>query len=517
MQQQGLALGDADFQLLAKLLLKIKGCTLSDDIALADAIMYERDNNIGNQQYLEAVHNCLKFRYLYQQKVSRQRIDMSAAIGQIVSTIIRGIRLPAQRKRLYEDVEYLVSSEHNQLGMSGESPGQYPQSSHIPNSQVAYHNDQAPTKKVKFKLDAMEELIPVVELSEAMGNSPGCIRYPPADKNDFKIAIICALPLEADAVLSLFDVHWDIDGRYGSGLNAYSIGMIGRHNVVLVHMPEMGKVSAASAIATCQYKFAGIKLGLVVGICGAVPFGKSREDILLGDVVISRGIIQYDFGKQYPNGFVRKGNQDILCGHKDIQTFLARLETQRSRKRLQKRSSEYLSVLHEKLGEAASYPGADKDWLFKSDYHHKHQTPSGRLKCAACKKTNDLVCETAITSSCDELGCDKTKLVSRRRLDKAADTAANGQDDIHSPVIHFGLFASGDTVMKSSEVRDNIAAKENVIAFEMEGAGASANFPCLVIKGACDYADSHKSKKWQNYAAATAAACMKALLEDWYS
>jgi len=70
--------------------------------------------------------------------------------------------------------------------------------------------------------------------------------------------------------------------------------------------------------------------------------------------------------------------------------------------------------------------------------------------------------------------------------------------------------------MKSGEDRDNIAARYGVIAFEMEGAGVWENFPgSLVIKGVCDYADSHKSKRWQGYAAATAAAVMKGFLENW--
>lgn len=69
--------------------------------------------------------------------------------------------------------------------------------------------------------------------------------------------------------------------------------------------------------------------------------------------------------------------------------------------------------------------------------------------------------------------------------------------------------------MKSGQDRDEIAAREGVIAFEMEGAGVWDNFPCVVIKGVCDYADSHKNKDWQKYAAATAAACMKAFLEQW--
>ena len=57
-----------------------------------------------------------------------------------------------------------------------------------------------------------------------------------------------------------------------------------------------------------------------------------------------------------------------------------------------------------------------------------------------------------------------------------------------------------------------IAADGELIAFEMEGAGVWDHFPTIVIKSACDYADSHKNKKWQGYAAATAAAFAKELL-----
>ncbi|KOS22375.1 Aminodeoxyfutalosine nucleosidase [Escovopsis weberi] len=84
-------------------------------------------------------------------------------------------------------------------------------------------------------------------------------------------------------------------------------------------------------------------------------------------------------------------------------------------------------------------------------------------------------------------------------------------------MIHFGSLASGDGVMKSGEDRDRIAQAEQIIAFEMEGAGVWEVLPCLVMKGICDYADSHKNKAWQNYAAATAAACMAAFLDEWAS
>ena len=79
--------------------------------------------------------------------------------------------------------------------------------------------------------------------------------------------------------------------------------------------------------------------------------------------------------------------------------------------------------------------------------------------------------------------------------------------------MHVGAVASGDAVMKSAGHRDRIALQENVIAFEMEGAGIWESVPCLVVKAVCDYADSHKHKGWQDFAAATAAAAAKAILE----
>jgi nucleoside phosphorylase len=51
-----------------------------------------------------------------------------------------------------------------------------------------------------------------------------------------------------------------------------------------------------------------------------------------------------------------------------------------------------------------------------------------------------------------------------------------------------------------------------VLCFEMEAAGLMNNFPCLVIRGVCDYADSHKNKTWQAYMAGTAAAYAKEVL-----
>lgn len=74
------------------------------------------------------------------------------------------------------------------------------------------------------------------------------------------------------------------------------------------------------------------------------------------------------------------------------------------------------------------------------------------------------------------------------------------------------LIASGNQVMKHGGTRDQLARELGILCFEMEAAGLMDNFPCLVVRGICDYADSHKNEQWQKYAAATAAAYAKELL-----
>ena len=79
--------------------------------------------------------------------------------------------------------------------------------------------------------------------------------------------------------------------------------------------------------------------------------------------------------------------------------------------------------------------------------------------------------------------------------------------------MHYGTIASGNAVIKDSSTRDRLRRDFNAICVEMEAAGVMDTIlPCLVIRGICDYADSHKNKRWQPYAAATAAAYAKELL-----
>ena len=75
-----------------------------------------------------------------------------------------------------------------------------------------------------------------------------------------------------------------------------------------------------------------------------------------------------------------------------------------------------------------------------------------------------------------------------------------------------GLIASGNQLMRDGKTRERLRGELQILCFETEAAGLMDDFPCLVIRGICDYADSHESKRWQPYAAATAAAYAKELL-----
>lgn len=335
----------------------------------------------------------------------------------------------------------------------------------------------------------------------------------PRSRDEFETAIICALALEFDAVEALFDETYDgfgvsAYGKQPGDPNWYRTGRIGPHDVVLTCLPEMGKASAASVASNLQVSFPGVNLGLLVGICGAVPFPSEHTEVILGDVIVSDKVVEYDFGKLYPDGFRQnRVVKETLGGpNRTIRSFLSGLKTRRMHEQLQEQTWKYQQTLRSQQDGRWQYPGTSLDRLFHTDYRHKHyhQHPDATCLCADCNYSSDPVCEKALELSCRKLGC-MGSLLQRNRL-----TA-----DSPKPCVLFGSIASADTVMKSGEHRDKIAATEKVIAFEMEGAGIWDSLPCVIIKGVCDYADSHKNKIWQNYAAATASSCAKAFLICW--
>ncbi|KAL4861748.1 hypothetical protein BDV12DRAFT_203719 [Aspergillus spectabilis] len=330
----------------------------------------------------------------------------------------------------------------------------------------------------------------------------------PRTRDDFAIAIICVLPLEAEAVEALFDETYDQLGRYYSkqqgDANAYINGRIGKHDVVLCYMPGTDKGSAAGVASSLVVSYPSVKLALVVGICGGAPPPPEYQKIFLGDVIVSDSVIEYDFGRQYPGGFQRKSGVKDMLGrpNREIRALLNGLRAEDARREFQDQAQKYLRALQQ-TGTKWCHPGVD-DILFKACYLHKHYS-NASAGCSCFRSDSpDQICEEASGKDCNELDCDQGQQVRCRENAEAAQTS-----------IYIGPVASADTVMKSGQHRDEIVKREKVIGFEMEGVGVWDIVPCIIIKGVCDYADSHKSKLWQAYAAATGAATAKALLQYW--
>lgn len=338
------------------------------------------------------------------------------------------------------------------------------------------------------------------------------------DHKYFEIAIFCALGFEAGAMIAMFDEIWGQGNQplRGPGdTNSYTFGRIWQHSVVLVHLPRMGKMSACEASANLRSSFPYIRLGLLVGICGCVPFS-GKQEIFLGDVIIGTQIVQLDFGRLYPHAFVRKNMLQDNLGrpNPEISGFLSKLQGQNAQTDVKNSMCAELATISKHANFALSKrPDTSEDRLFEANYSHKHADPKACKICAECTQPEDSVCANALSLSCSELGCDPSRVVPRVRKQTTSHKGYGTTSD--DPEIHFGVLASGDQVIKSALHRDHIAKVEGVIGFEMEGAGLWDTVPTIVVKGVCDYADSHKSKEWQLYAATTAAACTKGLLKIW--
>ncbi|KAM3552465.1 hypothetical protein MY1884_007185 [Beauveria asiatica] len=304
---------------------------------------------------------------------------------------------------------------------------------------------------------------------------------------DYTVGWICALTTEYVAAQVFLDQeHMPPTFTAAHDNNDYTLGSIGEHNVVIAILPggEYGIASAATVGRDMLHTFPNVRIGLMVGIGGGAP--TLKHDIRLGDIVVSEprdglaGVFQYDYGKNiqdqpfHKTGFLAPPPPILLTatsglrakyeryGHSIHQDVMTRL------------------VAEKRLKKKYSRPAADTDCLYRS--HVIHPQREG--------------------SCLDNCGRDAQSMSIRTARD----------EDEDDPAIHYGLIASASQLMKDAKLRDQYATEKGVLCFEMEAAGLVNHFPCLIIRGICDYADSHKNKEWQGYAAMTAAAYARDLL-----
>ena len=308
-------------------------------------------------------------------------------------------------------------------------------------------------------------------------------------RQDYTVGWICAVHAEYVAACELLDEEHPTLPSPPHDDNAYTYGRIGNHHIVIAKLPmgRYGIASAASVAKDMLRSFDSIRIGLMVGIGGGAP--SDKHDIRLGDIVVGcpvkkeGGVVPYNFGKAVQDQeFELTGS--LNSPPTVLLNALSKLEAHHERKGSHiAESARSLIQNNDRLQKNYQYPGAEHDRLYDSSYVH-------------CGGDDDK-CET---------GCDNTSPPLRQR--------SRRERDADEPVVHYGLIASADHLMKDAIARDRLIKEHDILCFEMEAAGLMNNFPCVVIRGICDYSDSHKNYVWQGYAAVTAALYAKDLLSS---
>jgi hypothetical protein len=176
----------------------------------------------------------------------------------------------------------------------------------------------------------------------------------------------------------------------------------------------------------------------MVGIGAGVPGRNFEPDIHLGDVVVgapaddsndAQGVISYELGKETLNGSVKTNLLSPTDRHlrNVLQTIQTEAEFYDHQSILQ-----YIDAFRARPnGQKFPHPGVEKDHLYEAD--------------------------------------DTCKLIEH--------DPRESQD----PVVHYGLIASGDKLIKKAKLRDELRDKYNNICFEMEAAGLLNTLPVVVI------------------------------------
>ncbi|KAK6503064.1 hypothetical protein TWF481_008099 [Arthrobotrys musiformis] len=306
--------------------------------------------------------------------------------------------------------------------------------------------------------------------------------------DSYTVGWVCVLLCELNASRAMLDEEHEQLDPVENDNNSYILGQIQKHNVVIA-FPGSASGGAAQTVTNLIRTYRNIRFGLMVGVGGGAPNPLYAEDpdrdIRLGDVVISDpkgkhgGVLLYDAGNwdSVTDGFEIESHLN-----KPPNILLKAVQLLRSNHDFggvgMRQSIQSVAEKSTKFRALKSYrfPGRNQDRLFKPD--HRHVGKAGG-DCSACD----------------------VNLI-EKRLERDSD----------DPIVHYGLIASGNAVMRFTQLRDKLRNAWNVSCFERAAAGIMDDFPCLVIRGISDYADDHQNEIWQPYAAVAAAAYAKDLL-----
>lgn len=283
---------------------------------------------------------------------------------------------------------------------------------------------------------------------------------------NIKIGVITALPKECAAVKRVLENVQEcfLEGK-GAG-HHFFIGELksangGRHKIAL-GLCGMGNNKAAIRAITMKNHFPNIESIIMVGIAGGIPSPDNIScHIRVGDIVVSQGVVQYDF--------IKETREEIIC-----RSFSS------------KPSAELLEALDRiRIKE---YEGIYK-W---KDF------------------INTYAIGTFMKPDCEDILHDSKGDIISHPID-------SHRDDY--PRVFYGKIASANILLKNFERRQRLKEQFDVMAVEMEASGVAdatweSGIGYLVIRGICDYCDDYKNNSWQEYAAMVAACYTRDLIEN---
>ncbi|KAL5362033.1 hypothetical protein BJX96DRAFT_185764 [Aspergillus floccosus] len=313
----------------------------------------------------------------------------------------------------------------------------------------------------------------------------------------YTVGWVCSLSKEQTAATAMLDrIHPDLP-KPPNDHNTYTLGSIERgniiHNIVIACLPKgkYGTNSAATVVARMISTFPSIKVGLMVGIGGGIP-----PKVRLGDVVVSSpvdqypGVVQWDIGKAEEGGnFKRTGALNNPSSA--LLTALAKLETQHEMHG--SNIHDHLDDLGEKYPRLASkYTWSEslKDPLFNQESLHHPRSRWQAIFSIILENFLALVACVLGWWVIAPMDREAEQVTSTVQVESVKTRSRHGNTRVH-----YGLIASGNQVIKDAGFRDSLdeSLGGNVLCVEMEAAGIMNDFPCLVIRGICDYADSQKN------------------------
>ncbi|KAI1151935.1 nucleoside phosphorylase domain-containing protein [Nemania diffusa] len=303
--------------------------------------------------------------------------------------------------------------------------------------------------------------------SEVSSRDQNCLKY--------TIGWICVRVIQQTvAIMMLDESHADVD-KHHNDPNTYNLGRMGQHNVVIACLPQNqgGSNTAATIAVWMTTTFPEIKLCLLVGLGSGIP-----HKVRLGDVVVG---MPYDELPGVVEWHSDRKKTTAEMGHPPAILLSALTKIKTNHAIYGFKLPKYLTKIKENERLARIYLVSDV------------------LRDPLCNEDRPGIA---------------TEVHTQLKRAELAQDYKSGQRDME---VHYGLIASTSRPIRDKDSRESLDSNlgnHHLLCVETEVSGLVTKFPCLVIRGICDYLGEYDGnhKVWQGPASAVAAAFAKEVI-----